>query len=393
MNIKDEFAGIQGKCPQCKRVLTVPSPAAPSTSPPPPASPAPLPAPVPAMPPQQEVQFAKVDPVQDPIAEEVFEATVEKGGASRNPPPSFTERPVPARRRREDEEEEDRYSRRGPARRRGRYEEEDFKESEGPQISRAERDGWKKARVGVVLNQVTMWLYTAIWGIVLLGFFLLCTMGIGEMSNPRGREPSSALNFAVLLNHVTNVLWIGVWIVSLIGYIFAIMTPGRNGEKGLAITALAMLVAAMVLRGVLFFTSEFRFAATFRGPEILETLRGILVLTLLLYLLEVARNTIYAIYIHAVGRTLRSRRTRQTGQSLFILVPALCLSVPLIDYLLIRFVAVESAAAGPQQPGNEATAGIIVLVTFLGTVGSFLFLSIFYGVKLGRPKRTIEEFC
>ena len=397
MTVKDELAGKQGKCPACKAVLTVPAPGAASK----PAAAAPSrPAP---SPPKKVVEE---------VEEDVVEAEVEEDEPPRKKKGSITEKPAARRRKDEDEEdededeEEDRPKKRkrgitaklsGSRRRRDdeEEEEEDRQDDEGDEDSgrgrtREARAGWQKARLGVYLNQISMWIYAGVWGLMIAMFFMSCILGAALVTGGAGGA-SGALTILTLMSYLWYGLWLGLWVTSLIGYIFIIMTPGKNNEKALGITCTSLLGAELIVILIMIITSASILSGGLIGSNAdpRAILEGALMLMLLAFLCEVGRNTVFAAYVQAVGRTLKDRKTRESGHGLLILTPILGLSIPLIDYLVLRLMA--STAPGPG--GGGAGAGVMALIMFFATAGTFLFLTLFYASKLGWAKEAIEDRC
>ena len=386
--VKDEFAGKQAKCPACQTIVKIPA-----------ASAAPQPAPQASAPPPPPPPPKK--PVPPPVDEDLEDEPV--AAPPRKKPADITEKPAARSRRDEDEDEEDERPRRRrdaiaeelSPRRRPRADDEDDddrgrgdEDDEDSRIGPGERAGWQKARTAVQLNRIAMWLYATIWIIVLSSPFVICLLGASAISDPGGAH-QAGFTLGTILGHVMRVLWLGTWVLCLIGYIFSMSTPGENGEKALGITAAALLGGQVVMTGIIIFTTQALLSGALLGPEALDMLRGLGVLALGIYLLEVGRNTVFAAYIQAVGKTLRSKKVVAGGKNILVLTPVIAIGIPLLDFLVIKLMADSGAGAR----GDGAAGGVTVLGIFLVTSVSFLILSLVYSKKLRVTKEIIEECC
>src|SRR5262249_14997351 len=160
--------------------------------------------------------------------------------------------------RRDEEEDEDRSLRRSSARRRRDdeddydYEDEEDYDDDPERRKKArakkKRRAWKTARTGVFLNFIAMCIYTGGQGIGLLMYLFLL---IGASSASLG-----IIGFVGILGYLVMGLTVVSWILFIVGCGYTIVSPGKHGEKGLAITSLSLGAVALAFFLYILFTIE-----------------------------------------------------------------------------------------------------------------------------------------
>ncbi len=383
--VKDEMVGQLGKCPKCLCVQTIlsleidfePAPQIPVATVPPP-----------------EVPVATVAPVEAPIAS-VWKPIEET-------PPRIEERAAPEEEviivaeiieqderltetaKRDDARpaalppsalpkwEYDEASERLPSPLRRSPERQEA--TPGKKKKRkAIREGWGKARLCVQLNMVSMHLYAVIWGAILFDILIGGCMGL-----LRAFDVSATLGTIVVF--LCWGLMIALWVVALIGYIFGIMTPGNNGEKGLAIAATVLLGLLLLSMFGVVLTTHAALAGSLQGRQVLENIDGLLITC---FMLEVARNLVFAFYLRSLGVSLRDSGVSDAGMGLTILVPVVAVGVPLFDYLFFRLVLLEARA--------KNAAAVMAIILIVGTCVAFLYLCLAYASRLRLARDEIED--
>lgn len=278
LKVKPEQAGQKARCPSCKNVIVVPGKE--SEEPPP-----------------ELTVTPQVEPTVVP---------------ERAPPPRSTVKKKP---RDEPEEEEEDVLEEA---------ERDRKPERKPEIrerSEGVRSRWSMARIGVVLAQWAMGLYCLIWGANLLNqfcFFYSVNMAGANALQLAGRIQALVAIFVVVLFFLLQLL-------SLIGYALTLNSPARQGAKPLAILSFCFSVTGCIL----VFTILFRIGLTTYGAPPLDDTK-VVVLLLLFFLFEVARNTCFAFHLKAVAGALREGQLASRATLLGIMTPVTIFAVVLL---------------------------------------------------------------
>jgi hypothetical protein len=378
LSVKDELAGKMGKCPACKNPITVPrSGAAPRSSVPPPPSSRRISRPA------EDVVEAEVLPEDDEPPrrsrrrEEVEE--VEEVEEIEDEP-----RRRPARRRRDDED--DRPRRRRPAARSRRGEDYDDEYDEDPEqaakrkkkAARFEAAGWRRARTGVFLNWISFCTYAGAIGVAVLNFLIFALVFLASKTPPKS-EPSYLKIFGIL----TMLPLLATYILATVGMGFTVTSTPRNGAMGLgiagaalsgigAICYLVMMIKFLdVPRGfglylgftLMFIVTNPLWFLKSGGSGTSGSFGGGLDTGFVFYLfpwIEVARLTVFALYLWSAGKCLRDKQTESSGFLLGIVGPSSCVGLGLLFWL---FQVLTEKATSPWP--------MIIFGTFygLGLVG------------------------
>src|SRR5262245_19850167 len=286
LTVKDELAGRQGKCPFCKTVVTVPA----ANRPKPASAVAPSPARKPAArraPVEEEevIDAEVVEEEEEVIEAEVIDEPAPKRKSSRETSPDDFDVPskkssAPARRgsrrdeeddeededdrprrksrRRDDDDEDeeederprkksrrrdDRPSRKKASARRQRDDDDDDEEEDDDPKdrkarARARRALNRKAGTGANLCFIGLACYTGAWALLTVISLILSVMALVGA----GRAGFDLLR---VVGYLMDGLLVINWVLFVVGSCFLIFDPGKNGEKGLAITTLILCVLAL----------------------------------------------------------------------------------------------------------------------------------------------------
>lgn len=372
LNVKDEMAGKQGKCPACKSVVTVPAPAAAKARPSATASAAPARKPV-----VEEEEIIDAEVVEED--EDVVEAEIIDDEPKPKPKPSPGKRDTspddfnfirpaddeeedtrvtsrrPSRRRDEEEEEDEPRGRRSRGRRdedededdrpsrrkrasarRSRDEDDDYdddyEEADDEDRSdrrkkaraRKQKQAWKRAGTGLLLNFISMCLYAGSWSVMLLIYLIvMVTLFSGKLSMGTG-------GFVQILGYMGEGLMVVSWILCIIGCAFLLLSPGKHGEMGLGIATLSVAGVGMLFYLYLRFSLNFSLGGFLVTPN----LRALAVVIYFWPLLELSRLTLLALYQWATANSLKEEGLSSSSLVLAILVPCAAFGFVLITYLL-----------------------------------------------------------
>jgi hypothetical protein len=404
LNVKDDLAGKQGKCPGCKSVVTVPSLAAKSRPPAPAAAPRPARKRV-----VEEVVDAEVVDDDDVAEAEVVDdepprrsgkgrkdtsandfdyddeedsrISSRRGSRRRDEEDDEDDRPSRrGRRRDDDDDEDDRPSRRGRGSSRRRRDDDDddydddYDDDRGKKArARQKKKLWGRAGTGVFLNFLAMCFYTGVVGIALLMYvIMMISAASGSFS---GIATGGGL--AGILGYLAMFLALASIVLAVVGYSLTITTPGKNGEMGLAIASLSLGGIVLLITFYVLFTMFFGASrlAYSRGP-----LEALGMMMFLLPLLEIARLTVFAFYVWAVGKSTRDEGVASGGLLLGILVPSVLFGMALVNWLLVSVVLSHAGRAG------AVMAMILVFIDLLGLIGLFGW----YALVLSSTKKAID---
>ncbi len=415
LNVKDDMAGKQGKCPSCKTVVTVPAPAAARSRPSGTASAAPA-----RKPAAEEEEIIDAEVVEE--EEEVVEAEIiedepkpkPRGGKRDTKPDDFDFAPVaeveedtrvtsrPSRRREEDDEEDEPRGRRSRGRRdeeededdrpsrrkrasarRSRDDDDDYDDDEEDEDddrsdrrkkarARKRKQAWRRAGAGVFLNFIAMCLYTGACGVGLLMYIV--TLITAASRSQAGA--ATGFGFVGILGYLVLGLILVNWILSIIGYSMTIATPGRHGEMGLAIASVSL--GAIVL--LLFLSMMF---GDFGGLGAMS-IRGAMdfgMMMMLFPLIEIARTTVFAFYIWDVGKSIKDEAVESSGLMLGILVPSVLFGLALFSWLFMTLVVRN------MSPGSAVY--VVAILAFLNSL-ALIGLWGWYALVLSTAKRSID---
>jgi hypothetical protein len=328
LTVGDEHARSQVRCPACAATVTVPGP-------------------------------VRAEPLEAiPLAEPVPESPPRP----RSRPP-FDEDEPPRRRPLRFDDDEDDYSVRSR------------------RIHRSLRTGdWGRAASALMLNFVASWFHIAAYVVVGIGILAM-------LDNTSTKPSSSDGPFTAFLLLGGCVVFVA-WLLSLIGYGIGIGTPGKNGESGLAITALIVgglvLLLAFVL-GMQFMelgSAQERMRPNQRGPtpnlsSIRETIQ---VVSIMLALLEVARLTLFAFYVWAIGKSLAKPPVATAGITLGVTLPLVLGGIFIINLML--------AATLGRNPDRLWMVVSVYLIEMLVLVGIMLW----YALVLWSARKAVELY-
>ncbi|VTT97314.1 unnamed protein product [Gemmataceae bacterium] len=171
------------------------------------------------------------------------------------------DRPRSKKRRRSDDDDDDR-----PRGKKRRYADEDDDEDDedwhsSPKKKKKGAAGFGNAKIGVLLLNISFWLYGASLALISLYIFLGWTGAFDGSSssgsttvrrtNNRGgftEETSSSTSAAELALKLPGLLGMGNWIVAGVGFGFCIAGPQRS--RGMAIAAASLAAGHLVLAGI-----------------------------------------------------------------------------------------------------------------------------------------------
>jgi hypothetical protein len=342
LNVKDEMAGKQGKCPKCKSTVTVPTPAAPRPA----AAPPVRKKPVPEVEEVEEVEEAEVVEEDEPPRrrsqavkkgkndfdfsdDEEEDTRVSSRRSSRRRDDDADDEDEPRRkkksRRDDDEDEEPRRGKRASARRRRDEDEDDdyddddeggSSEKRKKARERQRRKAWKTATTGVFLNFISMCAYTGGCAVVLLAFLvvLLATLV----------KSTGFLSFAGILGYLAIGLFMVAWIVYIVGSGFLVVSPSKNGEKGLGITCVSVGAVLLAFTIYIWVAVEVDITGLLPGPMGGggKGMRTFTIVILFWPLVEWARLSMFALYQWAASKTMKEGELVATSLMLAIVIPS-----------------------------------------------------------------------
>jgi hypothetical protein len=357
LNVKDEMAGKQGKCPKCKSTVTVPTPAAPRAA----AAPPVRKKPVREVEEVEEVEEAEVVEEDEPPRrrsqavkkgkndfdfsdEEEEDTRVSSRRSSRRRDDDEDEdepRRMKKSRRDDDDEDEDepRRGKRASAKRRRDDDEDDYDdEDEGGSSEkrkkareRQRRKAWRKATTGVFLGFISMCTYTGACG---LGVLIYIIFTITLLSGKLGMG-----GFGGILGYLVLGLLVVSWILFIVSGSFLVTTPGKNGEMGLGIATLSTGAVTLLFFVYLWFSLDAGIFGAFGG--------GLSFTAIFLPLLELARLSLFAIFQWAVSKTMKDSGLTSTSLLMAIVIPSAAFGGALFTYLLgLLIESAKSRALG-----------------------------------------------
>ncbi len=280
------------------------------------------------------------DLVRTPVRCPGCTATVTVPGAVTDRPRAFApepeeedEPPRSRRPRRRPSREEDDYRR--PRRRSPREEDEDEEDLDiGRRPSRRATGAWARVGTGLLVVFIATWVYVVALAMLGVGFLeaVAGEGGPGRKADPLSTTPFAIAGLCLLLS----------WIFSLIGYGMSVGAPGRNGESGMAISALSVGAVVVLLALVLGIQLADLSAAQKRPPHRFDEPWGraeprtesIAPVAIMLSLAEPGRLAVFAFFVWAVGKSLRTPRVATSGLVLGIVLPCFCVATLLVQTLV-----------------------------------------------------------
>jgi hypothetical protein len=270
-----------------------------------------------------------------------------------------------SRRRRDDYDEDDRPRRR-KRQREDDYsdDEEDLDPEEARRRARAERAAWRTADIGVILHGIGNWLCVGSASLVLLSMFILLIM-LATKSGSLGM-----FRFLGVLYVIAFVLWCINIILADVGYGFWIAAPSRYGAKGLAIGCMVVGALIPIFLLVIVFTGASAIDSGLQGRVggFGSTLAGMGVMAILTLVLEVARLTLFPLFLWAGGRAMRAREFTDSALRLAIVTPSTIIGTVLLSWLINAVMPLNEAAVWIGMFTSMMVAGTVLAMFLWGAI-------------------------
>lgn len=333
LTVADELARTPVRCPGCTATVTVPG------------------------------ALTARPPVSAPDADEEDEDF----------PPSHRTRRRPPR----DDEDDSRRPRRRSRRDEVEDEENDLDIRRRP--SRRAMGAWARVGTGLLLVFLATWIYVVALAMLAVGFLEVVTAG-----DQPGRKNDLAATTPFVIGGLCLLL---SWIFSLIGYGMGIGAPGRNGESGLAISALCVgalvvLLALVLLIQVADLSEARRRPRGFDDPwgQPKRQTESIVPVSLMLSLAEPGRLAVFAFFVWAVGKSLRQPRVATSGLVLGVALPCFGIATLLL----------QTVVGGMSNTNQEAgwLAPVVVLFEVVLAAG----MMVWYAVVVWSARKAVEQY-
>lgn len=295
------------------------------------------------------------------------------------PPDELEELPLPPPpRRREDEPrprprryEDDRYD---------DYDDDDYFD-DGPQ---RRRNPFGAAKIGLLLLSISMWLYVATFGFLVLVAILAWS------------ESVSAIN----LIKIPGLLGLLNWIVGLVGIGFCIAGPTKYGARGLAIAATIVSVVQLVfmalvagrtggiysgLQGSSYGRDSFTIAAfstmwvavdAFLVVMVYASkIFGEFVLPMIAGLCELARLILILLVARSISKAAKNRSAANSSLTSVYIVSITATVIPIILVLIAIILQSSSSSGRPAFSSSRSamdTVGAIFMLILLAHTGALV---------------------
>jgi hypothetical protein len=355
LNVKDEMAGKQGKCPGCKAVVNVPTSSAPKSSV------------------TTSVRKKSDDVVEAAEFVDDEEDERPRKKSRRDDDDDDDDRPRKKSRRDDDDDDDDDDRPRkkksrdddddddGIVRKKSRDDDDDDDYDGGrPMNPKLKRARLQRAATGVGLASIGMWVTAGA-----LGLSALLALIFGAMSGSRGGAGMMAMGDIInILGWLTALAMVAGVILRVVGSALILMTPGRSGELAFGIACVstsalaALFVLIMVIKLFDFPSGYGGLIAWFLPVAEYHPLSGVggariglpglgvgIDLGFTVYIvpiLEIAWAVLFSLYIWSVGKSNKDRATRSKGMLMVIIQPSVLFGASLLFFLLFK-IRINSA--------------------------------------------------